>query len=333
MKFSIGDPVLLKRTGEEGIVTAIESRELIEVRVNGTTFPVHIDELDHPYLAWFTKKGSVVKKTPATTPIPKPEQAPTMKERPARGAYLSFLPVFQTIDMEDRVVHVKVYLLNELPVTVRYTYDVRLNDQSLFSHEGLLHPFGNVYLHTIEYIDLSAQPRFNWSLIDTTFKNNAREEGVLRIKPTKLFGHISTILQGGEPSFAYELVSAFKERREPEPPPPVPMPGKQLNTAPLSNKIEVPKGEIDLHIEALMPNHKGMSNAEIIKVQLDALHKYVQQAIVHRLQRLIVIHGLGKGRLREEVHAALKTIPEVARFKNEWSGKYGFGATEVTLKY
>ena len=48
---------------------------------------------------------------------------------------------------------------------------------------------------------------------------------------------------------------------------------------------------------------------------------------------MVVIHGLGKGKLREEVHAILKQMPEIGRFKNEWSGKYGFGATEIYFKY
>ena len=48
---------------------------------------------------------------------------------------------------------------------------------------------------------------------------------------------------------------------------------------------------------------------------------------------MIVIHGLGKGKLRDEVHTILKQTPEVSRYKNEWSGRYGFGATEIRFRY
>ena len=78
---------------------------------------------------------------------------------------------------------------------------------------------------------------------------------------------------------------------------------------------------------------KGLTNADIIKIQLNTLKHYLQLAIVHRQERMVVIHGLGKGKLREEVHAILKQTPEVTRFKNEWSGRYGFGATEVFFRY
>ena len=97
--------------------------------------------------------------------------------------------------------------------------------------------------------------------------------------------------------------------------------------------IEPPKYEVDLHIEALVENHRGLSNAEIIKIQLDALQRYLHLAIVHRQSSMIVIHGLGKGKLKEEVHTILKQTPEVGRYKNEWSGRYGFGATEIYFRY
>ena len=48
---------------------------------------------------------------------------------------------------------------------------------------------------------------------------------------------------------------------------------------------------------------------------------------------MIVIHGLGKGKLREEVMRLLREYKEVAHFKNEYHPKYGFGATEISFEY
>jgi dsDNA-specific endonuclease/ATPase MutS2 len=113
---------------------------------------------------------------------------------------------------------------------------------------------------------------------------------------------------------------------------PKPASAPEANPLVTSRTLEAPKHEIDLHIEKLVGSPRGMSNAEILKIQLDALQRYLNLAVVHHLDRMIIIHGLGKGTLREEVHAVLKRTPEVARFKNEWSGKYGFGATEVFFR-
>jgi len=181
---------------------------------------------------------------------------------------------------------------------------------------------------------MNEQPRFHWRLADTVNENMAVEEGILRIRPAKLFEHITYMMQHNEATFSYLLIEDFKPKKKPEPPqkyePVVRLDVVRTVTA---RNIEAPKAEIDLHIEALTDNKKGLTNAEIIKIQLDTLHHYLQLAIVHRQERMIIIHGLGKGKLREEVHDILKRMPEVARFRNEWSGKYGFGATEAWFRY
>ncbi len=323
---------MLKRTGEEGVVSALINKQMVEVEVGGTAFPVYMEDVDHPYLKWFTEKSVPKKKAslPEQLPVEKPA-AP--RQRLARGVYLSFMPVFKTVDMEELVSHVKVFLLNELPVNVRFTYDVRIKDASLFRHEANLHAFGNIYLHSVEYADMNEQPRFQWTLADAGNAALAKEEGVLRIRPAKLFEHISKVLEGSEPSFSYLLADDFKEPVKQEPLPPVkPVIGLARTETTQARPLEPAKHEVDLHIEKLVGSPRGMSNAEIIKIQLNALQRYLQLAIVHRQERMIVIHGLGKGKLREEVHALLKATPEVARFKTEWSGRYGFGATEVIFK-
>ena len=91
--------------------------------------------------------------------------------------------------------------------------------------------------------------------------------------------------------------------------------------------------EIDLYIEKILNDYKGLSNAEILDIQMRTLQRQIDVAISARQQILMVIHGLGKGVLKEEVHKLLKTIPEVASFNNDWQARYGFGATEVIFKY
>ncbi len=333
MKFSIGDKVYLKRTGEEGQVVSIINKQMIEVEVGGTSFPVYADDCDHPYLKWFTEKPELLKKK-SNIPLEIPQEKPKDKlPRLAKGVYLSFIPVFKTVEMEEMVDFLKVHLINETPTAIKFYYDVKLVNDSIFSHEGTIHEFGNIYLNNVSYIDMGQQPRFVWKLVDTLNKSNETAEGTIRIKPAKLFEHIDKVMMDGAPSFSYMLIEEFQKKSPTiasgAPPPP-------LQPTPLvvtKKNLEPAKQVIDLHIEQLSSNWKNMSNAEIIKKQLDTLDHYIHLAVAHRQDRMTVIHGLGKGRLREEVHEKLKTYPEVKRFKNEWSGKYGFGATEVHFKY
>lgn len=333
MKFSIGDLVLLKRTGEEGRVTAFINQKLLEVEVDGTTFPVHLEDIDHPYLKWFTEKAPQKKKSNFTVPLP-PEPVTVRQQRLAKGVYLSFMPVYKTVEMEEEVDVLKVFLLNELPVSVKFVYDVRLLHKSMFRHEGVLHGFGNIYLHSVSYTDMNDQPRFHWRLADHTNPLLAEAEGILRLKPAKLFEQVSGLQQSGNPSFTYLLLDDFRPVPPKEPKPDLRPVAPAVPVAGITrHNIEAARYEIDLHIEQLVEHKRGMTNTEIVLLQLNTLKHYLQLAIVHRQERMIVIHGLGKGKLREEVHAILKQTPEVARFKNEWSGKYGFGATEVIFRF
>lgn len=331
MKFSIGDKVVLKHTDEEGVVTGYINTEMVEVEVHGITFPVHIDEIDHPYLKWFTEK----KKQPAKKVIP--EQLPVEKEklrkpRLSRGIYLSFMPEYKMEEMEDVVDVLKIYLLNETPKNIQYKYDVSVKNQTSFSLEGRLHGFGHVYLHSIPYDSMNDQPRFNWTLDDLDDADMAPAGGQLRIKPQKLFQHISELLSNNEPSFNYLLIDDFKATREAEP-----VSLKKIKpVAPVVPAIippVSPSSEIDLHIENLVDNTRGMTNTDILMTQVSVLETQLRIAINNRQERIIIIHGLGKGKLRDEVHRLLSEMPEIKSYTNEWMAKYGFGATEVWFQY
>lgn len=333
MKFSIGDKVIMKRTGEEGTVTDYISKDMLEVEVNDTQFPVYTDEIDHPYLKWFTDKAKKTKKSslPEQLPVEKEKHRP---QRLSRGIYLSFMPIFATGNMEDMVTELKVHLINETPNAIRYAYQVKMLQQTAFKLEGSLHPFGNLYLHTIAYADMNDHPRFFWQLIDAENDANKTEEGQLRLKPSKLFQHVNDVLVKNEPTFSYLLIEDFVLKPKPEKKESfTPLPKPNLVRRHRFNSLaDLPRHEVDLHIEVLAPNYKSMSNAEIMELQLQTLQKSLHLAIVHRQERLIVIHGVGTGALRDAVHRVLKETPEVQSFRNEYMGRYGFGATAVIFK-
>jgi dsDNA-specific endonuclease/ATPase MutS2 len=48
---------------------------------------------------------------------------------------------------------------------------------------------------------------------------------------------------------------------------------------------------------------------------------------------LTVVHGLGTGRLKEEIHQILTHTKEVDSYRNVHHPLFGFGATEVFFRY
>lgn len=90
--------------------------------------------------------------------------------------------------------------------------------------------------------------------------------------------------------------------------------------------------EIDLHIEVLHTNHTTLTNEEIVKQQLRAFDHYIEKAVRLGIPRVFVIHGVGKGRLKEMIAARLRRNNQVQTFRNEYHQKYGWGATEIIFQ-
>jgi dsDNA-specific endonuclease/ATPase MutS2 len=90
---------------------------------------------------------------------------------------------------------------------------------------------------------------------------------------------------------------------------------------------------VDLHIEKLVDSKKGMSNFEILTEQLRVFEYYYEIAVGHYQPSLTVIHGVGEGVLKNEIHQLLKSRKEVSRFENRYHPLYGYGATEIYFQY
>ncbi len=89
--------------------------------------------------------------------------------------------------------------------------------------------------------------------------------------------------------------------------------------------------EVDLHIEALIDHFKTLTNAEILKIQLDQFEKTLNKAIVEKKKRIIFIHGVGNGTLKFELRRALSNKYSSLQYQDASFAEYGFGATMVII--
>ena len=87
--------------------------------------------------------------------------------------------------------------------------------------------------------------------------------------------------------------------------------------------------EIDLHIHELLDDHKGMSNSEIIKVQIDTFKTEMDNAIKDRVKKVVFIHGVGAGTLKIELRKELDRNFKKYRYQDASFKQYGYGATMV----
>lgn len=89
--------------------------------------------------------------------------------------------------------------------------------------------------------------------------------------------------------------------------------------------------EVDLHIEKLVPNKKGMSNYDILTLQTETAKRQIDFAIKNRMPKVVLIHGVGEGILKAELDFLLGRYENIS-FQDANYRKYGLGATEVYIK-
>lgn len=91
-----------------------------------------------------------------------------------------------------------------------------------------------------------------------------------------------------------------------------------------------PTLEIDLHINQLVKSFRGMSNHEMLTLQLDTARRQLDFAISKRIQKIVFIHGVGEGVLKLELEYLFGRYENIKFYDANYQ-KYGLGATEVYI--
>ena len=101
---------------------------------------------------------------------------------------------------------------------------------------------------------------------------------------------------------------------------------------PSQNKKDrnAPKMEVDLHINQLVKSTKGLTNHEMLNLQLETAKRQLEFAIRKRIQKVVFIHGVGEGVLKEELHYLFRRYENIKYYDAEYQ-KYGTGATEIYI--
>jgi hypothetical protein len=91
-----------------------------------------------------------------------------------------------------------------------------------------------------------------------------------------------------------------------------------------------PPMEVDLHIEKLVPSLKGLSTMDILNYQVDTARGQLEFALRKKIRRVVFIHGVGQGVLKEELRTLFRRY-EGLKVSDADPREYGMGATEVYI--
>ena len=257
--------------------------------------------------------------------------------------FLAFLP---DPDPDGTVGRYEVFLINDTASPALFTSAFFLRDVLQARENGKIGPRSFHSLGFLFFDHLNDQPVYElecWRV--STEGTGPRIFRNLRIKPQQFFRNARKAPLLDQQAHVFEVFQSL------EPPPPKADKKQDLRT--YTKEMTGQTGEeediygdwrdalpgvkeyaefipeIDLHIEVLTERHAQLSTAEILRTQMSHFEKFLAKAIRLGVPSVFIIHGVGKGVLRDAIAQRLRQHPNVPEFKNEYHPKYGWGATEV----
>jgi hypothetical protein len=327
---NIGDRVRLLYHKQEGIVTKFLPNDVVEVEIEeGFRIPVLRSELvviareEDLVFGKNQKKSQGMGAASATADI---------KVWSEIGFYIAYLP------FNDQ--QLAVYLINNTDVQLMFTFGESNNGSYNGIASGTLQKRSSQKVH-----EVSLQNFDKWSPIliqALLFKHGygSFKEAVSK----KMKFTAETFFKNKKQAPVLEQVAhLFQIDQEP----PLPIKSEAIRPEVLkesmlySNRHDVPakivvasrpKIEVDLHIERLTEKSTSMNSSQILQLQLDTFEKQLDNAIMAGMEKIVFIHGVGNGVLRNEIHKKLSKHVLVEFYQDAQKEKFGYGATSVKLK-
>lgn len=349
MLFAIGTRVRFRYTGETGVITARLDDELLQVRLDSDPdleIPAFAEDLTRDTGAEPVAPGA---KFIAGKPEKKPEPPP---RREIKAQYLILKPkglqlAFEPMPGRDgTATRYKTWLVNDTGEELLVEFDLYAGERNVLRSDEKLGATTVLEIGDLVYDELNENPEVEISVQRiTTAGPDEPLFKLLKIKPKQFFNNLQTVPILNVLAHNYVLFDSFEpvkkdtgddlrayarqhSGRRQSPSAPNSAPFRAFNVEEFASFVP----EIDLHIQHLTNGYARLDKGEILRIQLMHLERFIDRALRLGASHIFVIHGVGEGKLRDEVAKRLRARPEIAKFKNEYHHKFGYGATEVIFR-
>jgi len=341
----VGDKVKFLNDVGGGVVTRFLNKNMVMVEnQDGFEIPYQISQLfniNDPGLN--AGSGNQQKQTVLSENTAKVEISETTGEiingKNSPDFYFCFVPTDSGNPLAGEI---KLYLVNDSNFTVLYRFVHIKNTGFETVKHGIVQSNSRLLLESIVQSDLAELPEFGFQLICFQKQENEWFEPIVKrfkvnpvkfyketsFHPNQLFKKNALILQISRSILTTEIdklteddfKKLVQEKEE------IKAPEKQVQKR--SEEIV----EVDLHINELLDNSAGLSNSEILEIQKERVESEMKLAIQTGVKKIIFIHGLGQGVLKQEVINLLKSKFKKYYFQDASFKEYGYGATLVILR-
>ncbi len=342
MQFKKGDKVrFLNETGEAIFIRSTGGGMAIVEVEDGFEYPYLVSQLVP--VTPHVRQARVEEPTPvyevANTSLPE-----VINPGFPDGVYLVFQPKNQNIPSAGEI---DVYVLNRSDYQTFFTISLKDGRDWICIQSGSLGPGRKAEIDTLTPADIEEWGQVKTDVLfysEEAYEHISPVSEVIKLRGVKFMRDASyqSHLLTDKKCYVSEICLIGDVRETEEEKPFVSNDELKLMMAmkdrlSTAKKISVPhqkhqmlEKEVDLHIEELLDNWSGMSNAQLLDVQLTRVQKEMDAGIAQHMRKVVFIHGIGNGRLKAEVRRLLGTYKGV-RINDGSFSRYGFGATEAEI--
>ena len=348
MKFKVGDQVKFLNESGGGVVSEIVNPKLVKVLTqDGFEIPVSEKELiksasdinyetgEHEEIqhSTFVKTKQKSDDTDFESVLPSDLPKSSLK-----NVLLGMVPKEKK---NAGISDINLYLINDSSFAIFYFMGLKENVSWNFLKTGYLEPDTKLLIHTFDQSEISKIKNIHVQLIfgskgkyypqspvDKTidldnlrfYKENTFKENLYFHKKALVLPISENFAEKLEESFGDDLAKAMMEKKD----------KKEEQKLKLSD--ETLQEEIDLHIEEIIDQYSNLSSGEILDIQMNKFYTALESAIIHKMNRIIFIHGVGNGKLKYELIKALDEKYPDLKYQDASFKEYGYGATMIYLK-
>jgi hypothetical protein len=353
MNVNVGDTVRYLNAVGGGVVTKIKDN-IAYVDDDGFETPVLIKECVVVSSPSQEKPKNDAKSQPAPAKEIPSKQNPATDE-PAyvetqAGEKLNVVLAFEPTNIKKLSESTfDVYLVNDSNYYLYFSWLTRSNesDKWVARYAGIVEPGIQLLLGEISVIDLPEMDRTAVQYLafkrDVPFNLKAPASVELSLDTTK-FAKLHCFRENvyfdspvialdivkndvaGRPQFmpsSEELEQAIKQKIRKDQPVRRPI---------LKHNRKLDELVIDLHIAELVDTTAGLSNSDMLNLQVDKFREVMDANLKNYGMKIIFIHGKGEGVLRQAIMKELKHRYKGHDVQDASFREYGFGATQVTIK-
>jgi hypothetical protein len=334
-----------------GVVSKIINKELIEVTGDdGFDIPtlmrecVVIESMEKVNSSQNSKENKKEESLKLAEILPEEDDYKPQEETP-EGENLNIWLAFLPVDIKAlSITSYECYLINDSNYYLGYNIANGNGTRFMSRATGFIQPNTKILLEEIKKEQLNDLELVNVQLFafkrDKSYSIKPSYDVQLKINPVKFY----KLHSFSENDFFDEqaLLFGIVKNNQPEDKNAVVIPEdlsqiimqKELKSpAKVIKKHEMPQVlEVDLHIHQLLDNLNGLTNADMLKYQLDKFNLVLQENAKRKGQKIVFIHGKGDGVLRNEILKQIKSKYPTCYSQDASFKEYGFGATMVTIK-